>query len=70
MSEHKNGDILAAFLIGGVVGAILGILFAPASGRVTRERIGDWLEEKKEHTKEALEKLEEEIKKRKEQLTK
>lgn len=70
MSENKTGDILTAFLIGGVVGAVIGILFAPAAGKVTRERIGDWVEEKKENAKEALEKLEEEIKKKKEQLTK
>lgn len=70
MSENKTGDILTAFLIGGVVGAVIGILFAPAAGKVTRERIGDWVEEKKEDAKEALEKLEEEIKKKKEQLTK
>lgn len=70
MSENKTGDILTAFVIGGLVGAIVGILFAPAAGKVTRERIGDWVEEKKESAKEALEKLEEEIKKKKEQLTK
>ncbi|HOJ86286.1 MAG: YtxH domain-containing protein [Elusimicrobiales bacterium] len=70
MSENKTGDILTAFVIGGLVGAVIGILFAPAAGKVTRERIGDWVEEKKEDAKEALEKLEEEIKKKKEQLTK
>lgn len=70
MSDNRTGDILTAFIIGGVIGAVLGILFAPASGKVTRERLGDWLEEKREEAKETLEKLEEEIKKRKEALTK
>lgn len=70
MSDNRTGDILTAFIIGGVIGAVLGILFAPASGKVTRERVGDWLEEKKEEAKETLEKLEQEIKKKKESLTK
>ncbi|MEW5950916.1 MAG: YtxH domain-containing protein [Elusimicrobia bacterium] len=70
MSEHRNGEVLTAFLLGGVIGAALGILFAPASGKVTRERLNDWLEEKGENAKEALEKLESEIKKKKEQLMK
>ena len=70
MSENRTGEVLTAFVIGGLVGAIIGILFAPAAGKVTRERIGDWIDEKKEDAKEALEKLEEEIKKKKEQIVK
>lgn len=70
MSEHRGGDILTAFILGGIIGAALGILFAPASGRVTRERLNDWFEEKTEDAKEAIQKLEEELKRRKEQLTK
>jgi gas vesicle protein len=35
------GSILFAFLLGGAVGAVLGILFAPRSGRETREIIVD-----------------------------
>jgi gas vesicle protein len=71
MSENnRTGEILTAFVIGGLVGAIIGILFAPAAGKVTRERISDWIDEKKEDAKEALRKLEEEIKKKKEELAK
>jgi len=71
MSENnRTGEILTAFVIGGLVGAIIGILFAPAAGKVTRERIGDWIDEKKEDAKETLRKLEEEIKKKKEELAK
>lgn len=70
MSEHKGGEILTAFLLGGIIGAAIGILFAPASGKVTRERLNDWLEEKTDDAKEAIQKLEEELKKKKEQLAK
>ena len=69
MSDNRSGDVFTAFVLGGLVGVILGILFAPAAGRVTRERLSDWLDEKKEDAKEALKKLEEEIKKKKEELT-
>lgn len=70
MSENRSGEVLTAFIIGGLVGAIIGILFAPAAGKVTRQRIGDWLEEKKEEAKQAIERLEEEIRRKKEELSK
>jgi len=68
--NNRTGEILTAFVIGGLVGAIFGILFAPAAGKVTRERLSEWIDEKKEDAKEALKKLEEEIKKKKEELAK
>ena len=70
MSENKSGDILSAFVLGGIVGAALGILFAPAKGKDTRGKIHDWVEDATEKAKEKLETLEEEIKKRKEQILK
>ncbi|MBI4801970.1 MAG: YtxH domain-containing protein [Elusimicrobia bacterium] len=70
MSENRSGEIISAFLLGGIIGAALGILFAPASGKQTRTRVNDWLEDATEKTKEKLENLEDEIKKRKEQLLK
>ncbi len=43
MSEgNSKGDILLSFLIGGAVGAGVALLFAPRSGRETRERIKNW----------------------------
>lgn len=50
MSENRGSsvpDIIFSFLIGGVVGAALGVLFAPASGRETREKIKDTAEKVK-----------------------
>ncbi len=52
MSEEKcgSGGILLAFLAGGLVGAGLAILYAPASGRETRERITGVAEDLKKKT--------------------
>jgi gas vesicle protein len=38
MSEN-NKDLLAGLLIGGLIGAALGILYAPKSGKDTRDDI-------------------------------
>lgn len=38
MSE-RNGDLFKGLLIGGLIGVIAGILFAPKSGKETREDI-------------------------------
>jgi len=70
MSENRSGEIVSAFLLGGLIGAALGILFAPASGKETRTRVNDWLEDTTAKAKGKLESLQEEIKKRKEQLLK
>lgn len=44
MSE-KGGDFLKGLFIGGIAGAILGILYAPKSGEETREEIARKTEE-------------------------
>ena len=38
MSE-KNSDLLKGLFIGGFIGVVLGILYAPKSGKETREDI-------------------------------
>jgi gas vesicle protein len=38
---RRGGNLLGAFLLGGVIGAVLGLLFAPRSGRETREMISE-----------------------------
>lgn len=70
MSNNNSGDILSAFLLGGVIGAALGILFAPAPGKKTRQKLNDWLEEAGEDAKDKIEELEKEVKKKKDQLLK
>jgi len=39
MSERNSGETILAFILGGLIGATLGILFAPKSGKETRERL-------------------------------
>ncbi len=38
---YSSGSVLLSFLLGGVVGAGLALLFAPQSGRETRQKIKD-----------------------------
>lgn len=42
---RRGGSVFGAFLLGGLVGAALGILFAPRSGKDTRDMIADKAEE-------------------------
>ena len=36
----KSGDFIGGLIVGGLVGAVIGILYAPKSGKETREEIG------------------------------
>ncbi len=48
MSESNNtGETILAFILGGIMGAALGLLLAPASGDDTREKIADWAKKEK-----------------------
>lgn len=55
MSEN-NGDLLKGLIIGGLIGAVLGILYAPKSGKETREDIARKTEDLLEKAKEEYEK--------------
>lgn len=37
---NKSGDFIAGIVIGGLIGAAIGILYAPKSGKETREDLG------------------------------
>jgi len=54
MSDERcccgSGGVLLAFLAGGLVGAGLALLYAPVSGRETRDRIGGMAEDLKKKT--------------------
>jgi gas vesicle protein len=58
-SDERNGGasgIVFSFLVGALSGAALAILFAPRSGRETREMLGDKLRETGERGRQAGEK--------------
>ena len=55
MSE-RNGDLLKGLIVGGLIGAALGILYAPKSGKETREDIARKTEELMNKAKEEYEK--------------
>jgi gas vesicle protein len=39
--DRRGGSVFGAFLLGGLIGAVLGLLFAPRSGKETRDMIAD-----------------------------
>ena len=47
------GSILLAFMLGAVSGAAVALLYAPATGRETREYLGDRAREGRERATEA-----------------
>lgn len=57
---EKNGDLLKGLFIGGLIGMALGILFAPKSGKETREdlsrKANEMLAKAKEEYEKAAEK--------------
>jgi len=56
---EKNGELLKGLFIGGLIGVVLGILFAPKSGKETREDVirktDEFLDQAKEGYENALE---------------
>ena len=42
---NKSGDFMAGLVVGGLIGTVVGILYAPKSGRETREEIGQKADE-------------------------
>ena len=41
MSENNSGEVILALILGGIIGAAVGILYAPRSGKETREKLMD-----------------------------
>jgi gas vesicle protein len=42
---NKSGDFMEGLIVGGLIGAVIGILYAPKSGRETREEISQKADE-------------------------
>ena len=68
MSREDAGSNLLFFAVGAALGAAAGLLLAPRPGRETREKIADWLDERREKGHELLEKVKEGGSERKEQI--
>jgi gas vesicle protein len=56
--NRETGNVLLGFLVGAVAGGVAALLFAPASGKETRQKLADGLsctrdklQEKYEHAK-------------------
>ena len=41
MSDRNSGEVMLAFVLGGIIGAAVGILYAPRSGKDTRKKLKD-----------------------------
>ena len=66
MADNGNGhfwDSLLTFMAGAATGFIVGILFAPASGKETRQKIKDQAAKTGEAAKESYEKIAKEAEK-------
>ena len=62
------GSVLLAFILGAVSGAAVALLYAPASGRETREYLGERAREAQAHAAEAAAKGREVLKEGRETL--
>lgn len=63
------GSVLVAFVIGAAVGAAVALLYAPASGRETRELVNRRAREARERASEAARQGREELNRQREHLT-
>ncbi|MHB9156114.1 MAG: YtxH domain-containing protein [Endomicrobiales bacterium] len=41
MAERNSGEVMLAFILGGIVGAAIGMLYAPYAGKETRQKLKD-----------------------------
>lgn len=56
-SGGSASDVILAFLLGGLTGAALALLYAPRSGRETREMLGERLRETADRGREMREEV-------------
>ena len=69
MADNNSGEGILAFILGGVIGAVVGLLLAPCSGEETRKRISEWLEENREKTRKFLDEERSSLKDKKDKLS-
>lgn len=61
VSGEEAGKGVLTFVTGMLAGAVIALLYAPASGDETREQLGGWLHERGERGREAVNRLREKI---------
>jgi gas vesicle protein len=54
MSDSGFGSFLAGVVIGGLIGAALGLILAPRTGEELREQVGEFVDGKKAEWDEAI----------------
>jgi gas vesicle protein len=54
MKDSGFGSFLAGVVIGGLIGAAIGLLLAPASGDELRSQVGEYVDEKRAAFDEAV----------------
>ena len=59
--DNQGATILVSFLIGGIVGAGLALLFAPQSGRKTRKQIAALADDVRDYTTDYAKKIKDKI---------
>jgi gas vesicle protein len=59
MENKSSGASILSFILGGLIGASLGILFAPAAGKETREKLRVLLEQADDETRKLFDEFKE-----------
>ena len=54
MKDSGFGSFLAGIVIGGLIGAAIGLLLAPATGEELREQVGDYVDNRRAAIDEAI----------------
>ncbi len=59
--DNNGGTVLISFLVGGIIGAGLALLFAPYSGRKMRGKIADMAEDVRDYAVDYTNKIKDKV---------